>query len=233
MGGNAVKLACERLRRELEEWAKLNYGPSAAFANGGIQVGAEKFPLPDVARDFIVSHGGDEFSVKETYSPSTEIPDKTLYGNPSPSYPFAAHVAEVEVDPDTGRVKVLGYWAVHDAGTVLNRSAATGQVVGGVAQGIGWVLMEDFKTANGHVQNRSLLDYRMPGSSDIPMVAVEFLEIEDPNGPFGAKSVGEMAIDPVPGAISNAIAHALGSRGHDLPLSPERLWRMMRDKSQD
>ncbi len=232
MGGNAVKQACERLRNELANWVKQHYGPTAVLTGGGVEVGQEQHALAEVARDFISCHGGDAFSVKETYTPATELPDRTLYGNPSPSYPFAAHVAEVEVDPDTFRVKVIGYWAVHDAGMVLNRPAATGQVVGGVAQGIGWVTMEDFKVSQGQVQNRSLLDYRMPGSSDVPPVTVEFLETEDPNGPFGAKSVGEMAIDPVPGAISNAIAHALGVRGHDLPLAPERLWRIMQEQPQ-
>lgn len=228
MGGNAVKLAAEKLQDEIEKFIFEQSKSTTEFDDRKKYVGQEPYSLADIAKAYASTHAGDELTVKASYSPDTEFPDKkTYYGNPSPAYPFAAHVAEVEVDSETGRVRVVGYWAVHDAGMVLNLTSAIGQVVGGVAQGIGWVTMEDFKVQNGKVQNGSLLDYRMPGISDVPPVTVEFVEVPDPHGPFGAKSVGEMAIDPVPGAIANAIANALGKRGYDLPLSPERLWRVM------
>ncbi|MCL6517562.1 xanthine dehydrogenase family protein molybdopterin-binding subunit [Alicyclobacillus sp.] len=260
MGGNAIRLAAERLRDALANFVAEALGPGARFAGGVARVpgpdgraapGAPEageggspapgvaetfgkvYDLAELARLYRARHAGDALEVRASYTPQTDFPGKDFYGNPSPAYPFAAHVAEVEVDPETGRARVIGYWAVHDAGVVLNRVAATGQVVGGVAQGIGWALMEDLRTHRGAVQNLTLLDYRMPGVADVPPVTVEFVEVPDPHGPFGAKSVGEVAIDPAPAAVANAIAHALGVRGHALPLTAESLWRLQRDARRD
>ncbi|WP_051663275.1 xanthine dehydrogenase family protein molybdopterin-binding subunit [Alicyclobacillus macrosporangiidus] len=229
IGGNAVRLAAERLREALERFAEEALGPGARWRDGVAEADGKVYDLAELARLYRARHAGDVLEARASYTPDTDFPDPSFYGNPSPAYPFAAHVAEVEVDPETGRARVTGYWAVHDAGVVLNRAAATGQVVGGVAQGIGWALMEDLKTHSGAVQNLSLLDYRMPGMADVPPVVVEFVEVPDPHGPFGAKSVGEVAIDPVPAAVANAIAHALGVRGKALPLTGEVIWRALHD----
>lgn len=213
MGGSAVQMAAEQLRDKLADFAESQ---------------PESFPsLGALAVAYRRANAGDEPTTRATYAPDTQFPDQTYYGNPSPSYPFAAHVAEVEVDQETGRVRVIGYWAVHDAGVVLNRVTAVGQVVGGIAQGVGWATMENFIVHAGEVRNPSLMDYRMPGAADMPPVEVDFVESPDPHGPFGAKSVAEVAIDPVAAAIANAIAHATGRRGYDLPLSPERVWRLL------
>lgn len=162
------------------------------------------------------------------HHPKTVMPDATKYGNASAAYPFAAHVAEVEVDCDTGQVSVVGYWAAHDSGTVLNPQTARGQVLGGIAQGLGWVLMEDVVMRDGVVRNPNFLDYRIPGAGDMPPhVEVEFVDAYEPNGPRGAKSVGEVALNPVIGAIANAIYNATGLRCKDLPISPERMWRAL------
>ncbi|MCL6452969.1 MAG: xanthine dehydrogenase family protein molybdopterin-binding subunit [Alicyclobacillus sp.] len=227
MGGNAVKLAAEQLRQQLTVFAQGEYGADVELIGGVVQSGGAAHSLAEVAARYRSRYAGDTLEVRASYRPETDFPGKDFYGNPSPAYPFAAHVAEVEVDPETGRVRVVGYWAVHDAGVVLNRTAAIGQVVGGVAQGIGWATMEDLVVAEGQVKNLSLLDYRMPGASDIPPVSVSFVEVPDPHGPFGAKSVGEVAIDPAPAAVANAIANAIGARGRHLPLSPERVWRLL------
>lgn len=232
MGGNAVKLAAEQFRDQIITFVQSEYGPTAVFENGVISADAEEYGLSDVVSAYRSRYAGDVLEVRASYRPDTDFPGKDFYGNPSPAYPFAAHVAEVEVDPETGRVKVIGYWAVHDAGVVINPTTAIGQVVGGVAQGIGWATMEDMIVDAGQVKSLSLLDYRMPGASDIPKVDVAFIEVPDPHGPFGAKSVGEVAIDPAPAAVANAIAHAIGVRGHDLPLSPERVWRLMNGKEE-
>ena len=164
------------------------------------------------------------------HRPATEAPDATKYGNPSAAYPFAAHVAEVEVDTETGQVQVVGYWAAHDSGTILNPATARSQVIGGVAQGIGWALMEDVTVREGVVRNPNFLDYRIPGGGDIPPVQVEFVDGYEPNGPLGAKSLAEVAINPVVAAIANAVYDATGLQSHDLPLSGAALWARLQER---
>lgn len=227
MGGNATQLAAAQMLQKIVDFAARQFGQPAVVEGGFVRAGGKEYSFEEIALKFRAANAGDELMVRASYIPDTVTPDQTGYGHPSPNYPFAAHVAEVEVDPDTGKIKVVGYWAAHDSGTILNPVAAKGQVVGAVAQGIGWVLMEQLKVQDGRVQNPSLMDYRMPGAADVPQVQVEFIEAPDPNGPFGAKSVGEVALDPVPGAITNAIAHAIGKRGRDLPFTPEKIWRLM------
>ncbi|MET3506762.1 xanthine dehydrogenase family protein molybdopterin-binding subunit [Halalkalibacter oceani] len=229
MGGNAVHLAAKEVKRKMLELVKEMTGEDGVFCHEGIQVNDRVLTLEELAASYRGLHAGDQLTVRATYSPDTDRPDKTYYGHPSPNYPFTAHVAEVEVDPDTGRVKLVGYWAVHDSGTIINEVGAKSQVYGAVAQGIGWVTMEELKVKEGKVQNPTIMDYRMPGAADIPPIEIAFIDGSDPHGPFGAKSVGEVAIDPVPGAIANAIAQAIGKRGRALPLNPEAVWRLAND----
>jgi CO/xanthine dehydrogenase Mo-binding subunit len=224
MGGNAVQLAAEQFKSKLLSFLEERFNNKGEFHAESVRVGDNTYSLEEIAGFYRSAHAGEELVIRATYVPDTELPDSTFYGDPSPNYPFAAHVAEVEVDPDTGKTKVTGYWAVHDSGVIIHQVRAKSQVIGAVAQGIGWVTMEELKYADGKVQNPSILDYRMPGAADIPDIHVEFIEEPDPNGPLGAKSVGEVALDPVPGAIANAIAHAIGIRGHELPLTPEKVW---------
>lgn len=233
IGGYAVLKAAKAMLRRLEELAASTLDNTAVYADGVIRHGEKEYTLAEAAMWHRTANAGELLTVKETHTTDVELPDATLYGDPSPNYPFAAHVAEVEVDPESGRVRVVGYWAAHDSGTIIHETMARSQVVGAVAQGIGWATMEDFVVTDGRVQNPSMMDYRMPGVKDIPPVEVTFIEGEDPHGPFGAKSVGEVALDPVPGAIANAIAHALGKRGRRLPLSPEHVWRLMNEGSED
>ncbi|MBW4084579.1 xanthine dehydrogenase family protein molybdopterin-binding subunit [Paenibacillus sp. S150] len=227
MGGNAVRMAAGSIRRVILELAAEVLGEGVQWQEGTLIHEGRSYSLSDASAWYRARHAGEELEIKETYVPDTVLPDATYYGHPSPNYPFAAHVAEVEVDPDTGRTRVVGYWAVHDSGTIIHETMAKGQVFGAVAQGIGWVTMEDFVVKEGRVMNPSLMDYRMPGAKDIPQIEVAFIQEADPHGPMGAKSIGEVALDPVPGAIANAIAHATGKRGYDLPLSAERVWRML------
>jgi CO/xanthine dehydrogenase Mo-binding subunit len=163
------------------------------------------------------------------FRPDTEWPDETKYGNPSVAYPFCAHVAEVAVDTATGQAALVGYWAVHDSGTIINPMAARSQVVGAVAQGVGWALLEDVVQRDGTMRNANLLDYRIPGAGDMAEVVVEFADGYEPNGPLGAKSLAEAAINPVAAAIANAIYDAVGVRCEQLPMSPERIWWALAD----
>lgn len=137
---------------------------------------------------------------------------------------FATHIADVEVDPETGKVDVIRYTAVQDAGKAIHPSYVEGQMQGGVAQGIGWALHEAyFYDAQGKLRNASLLDYRMPTALDVPMIETIIVEVPSPDHPYGVRGVGEVPIVPPPAAIANALYDAVGVRLHDLPMSPDRV----------
>jgi CO/xanthine dehydrogenase Mo-binding subunit len=137
---------------------------------------------------------------------------------------FATHICDVEVDPETGHVKVLRYTAVQDVGRAIHPSYVEGQIQGGVAQGVGWALNEEYVyDKNGRLDNPGFLDYRMPVCSDMPMIEAVMVEVPNPRHPFGAKGVGEVPIVPPMAAVANAIADAVGTRMRHLPMSPPKL----------
>ena len=134
---------------------------------------------------------------------------------------FATHVVDVEVDPDTGKVTILRYTATQDVGKAIHPSYVEGQIQGGVVQGIGWALNEEFVYHDdGSMVNASFLDYRMPTSLDLPMIDTVLLEVPNPGHPYGVRGVGEVPIVPPPAALANAIYRATGKRMTDLPMSP-------------
>ena len=149
---------------------------------------------------------------------------------------FTTHVVDVEVDPETGKVEILRYTAVHDVGQAIHPSYVEGQIQGGVAQGIGWALNEEyFYNDQGVMTNSSLLDYRMPTSLDLPMLDTILVEVTNPTHPFGLRGIGEPPIIPPPAAIANAIYRAVGVRMEVLPMSPgrilEALWQKGRKEN--
>ena len=142
---------------------------------------------------------------------------------------FATHIVDVEVDPDTGKVTVLDYTAIQDVGKAIHPSYVEGQIQGGVVQGIGWALNEEYRfNADGRMENSSFLDYRMPTSLDLPMIGTVIVEVANPGHPYGVRGVGEVPIVPPMAAVANAIYHAIGVRMNKLPMSPdailESLW---------
>ena len=142
---------------------------------------------------------------------------------------FAVHIVDVEVDPETGKVTVLRYTALQDVGKAIHPSYVEGQIQGGVVQGIGWALNEEYVyNKSGVMDNSSFLDYRMPTSLDLPMIDTVIVEIANPGHPFGIRGVGEVCIVPPMGAMANAIHNAIGVRMDVLPMSPgnvlEALW---------
>ena len=142
---------------------------------------------------------------------------------------FSTQVADVEVDPDTGKVTILDFTIVQDAGKAVHPSYVEGQMQGGVVQGIGWALNEEyFFNKDGQMVNSSFLDYRMPTSLDLPMINTIIVEVANPRHPFGVRGVGEVPIVPPMAAIANAISRAIGVRMTHLPMSPgavlEALW---------
>jgi xanthine dehydrogenase molybdenum-binding subunit len=137
---------------------------------------------------------------------------------------FATHIVDVEVDPETGKVTILRYTAVQDVGTAIHPSYVEGQIQGGVVQGIGWALNEEYVyDERGVMTNASFLDYRMPTALDLPMIEPVLVEVANPGHPYGVRGVGEVPIVPPPAAIANAIYRAVGVRMTELPMSPGRL----------
>ncbi|MDE2900019.1 MAG: xanthine dehydrogenase family protein molybdopterin-binding subunit [Chloroflexota bacterium] len=137
---------------------------------------------------------------------------------------FAVHVVDVEVDPETGKVEVLRYTAAQDVGQPIHPSYVEGQIQGGVVQGIGWALNEEYYLdAEGRMVNSSFLDYRMPIALDVPLVETLLVTVPSPGHPYGARGVGEVPIVPPPAAVANAIYHATGVRMMDLPMSPVKV----------
>ncbi len=143
---------------------------------------------------------------------------------PGPGPSIGVHVVDVEVDPETGKVEILRYTAVQDAGKAIHPDYVEGQIQGGAVQGIGWALNEEYVyNDNGVMLNSSFLDYRMPTTLDLPMIDTVIVEVANPNHPYGVRGVGEVPIVPPMAAISNAIYDAIGIRMNDLPMSPDKI----------
>jgi xanthine dehydrogenase molybdenum-binding subunit len=147
----------------------------------------------------------------------------------NPGNAFACVIVDVDVDPDTGKVEIERATIIQDVGTAIHPSYVEGQMQGGVAQGVGWALNEEFfYNSDGVMMNASLLDYRMPTALDLPMIETILVEVPNPNHPYGVRGVGEVPIVPPPAAVANAIYRAVGVRLEELPMSPgkvlESLW---------
>ena len=143
---------------------------------------------------------------------------------------FSTQIVDLEVDPETGKVTILDFTVVQDAGKAIHPSYVEGQMQGGVVQGIGWALNEEyFFSQGGRMENSSFLDYRMPTSLDLPMINTVIVEVANPGHPYGVRGVGEIPIVPPMAAVANGIARATGLRMQNLPMSPgailEALWK--------
>ena len=137
---------------------------------------------------------------------------------------FGTHICDVEVDRETGRVSVIRYTAIQDVGRAIHPSYVEGQLQGGVAQGVGWALNEEYiYDKNGKLDNPGFLDYRCPVASDLPMIDTVLVEVPNPNHPFGVRGVGEVPIIPPMAAVANAVSNAVGVRLKDLPMSPPKV----------
>jgi CO/xanthine dehydrogenase Mo-binding subunit len=144
---------------------------------------------------------------------------------------FATHMVDVEVDPETGKVTILRYTAVQDAGKAIHPSYVEGQIQGGAAQGIGWALNEEYYMSDkGAMLNSSLLDYRMPTSLDLPMIDTVVVEVANPSHPYGVRGVGEVPIVPPLAAVANAIHDAVGIRMTSLPMNPAAVVKALAEK---
>jgi CO/xanthine dehydrogenase Mo-binding subunit len=149
-----------------------------------------------------------------------------------PGSAFATNIVDLEVDPETGKVTVLRYTALQDAGKAIHPSYVEGQMQGGVVQGIGWALNEEYYMGDdGQMLNSSLLDYRMPTALDLPMIDTVIVEVANPNHPYGVRGVAEVSIVPPLAAMANAIYDAIGVRMTSLPMNPAAIVKALAEKN--
>jgi len=184
----------------------------------------------------VFSHNGDSLDFKAAAAKLSEAGKPIVAsasvraGGVGPA--FATHIVDVEVDAETGKVDILRYTAVQDVGRAIHPSYVEGQIHGGVAQGVGWALNEEyFYDKDGHLLNGSLLDYRMPTALDLPMIETVMVEVPNPNHPYGVRGVGEVPIVPPAAALANAIYRAIGVRINELPLNPPRVLQAILSKA--
>jgi len=221
-----VKAAATRDRFELRGgFISVKGAPEAPWLR--VELGA-------MLRSIHFRNQGDVLSTEAFYDPPNELPDfEKGYGNISSTYAYGAQGAEVEVDEDTGEIRILRFAAVHDVGKVLNPMALKGQMYGAFAQGIGYTLYEEVRSEGGRIQNPNFTDYKIPtiGEMGFP-IDLEFVETDDSTGPYGAKGVGEPGLVPTAPAISNAIYDAVGIRIRHLPITPEKVIAALRERDE-
>ncbi|MDJ0824108.1 MAG: molybdopterin-dependent oxidoreductase [Rhodobacter sp.] len=222
--GKAALRAAEALRRDI--LARTNMGDAARLDLNGSTLtltdGAATHDL-QLAR-LAAGPDGYVLSAEETYDPPTEALDADGQGKPYAVYGYGAQIAEVAVDTRLGTVKARRITAAHDVGRVINPLLAEGQVEGGIAQGLGMALMEEYLP--GRTEN--LHDYLIPTVGDMPEIRSIFVEVPDPEGPMGLKGLGEHVLIPTAPAILNAIRHATGARLTRLPALPHRVLAAIR-----
>ncbi len=219
VSGNAAKLAGEDLRSQILRMANVGDNATIEFGNGKIFV-REKGATHEIDLSSLqLNPQGEVFRGEGQFDPPTEPLDQHGQGSPYGTYGFAAQIADVAVDTQLGTVKVLRIAAAHDVGQSLNPQQVEGQIHGGVAQGLGLALMEEFipgKTENLH-------DYLMPTFGDIPNIKTFIIEDPEPTGPWGAKGIGEPALCATAPAIFGGIYQATGVRVKKAPCTPDRL----------
>lgn len=219
--GTAVHRACRDLLSQLKEWAATELGTTSDWViyDRGVfraqDIPGNSISLADLGR-LSLRHGGP-------------LVGRGAVARLRHAPVFAAHVADVEVDPDTGKVKVLNYTAFQDAGRAVNPAQVEGQIQGGAVQGLGWALLEGYQfDGQGMLLNATLLDYRMPTALDVPPIEPVIVEVPASDGPYGIRGVGEAPIIPPLACLANAIYRATGARLKELPMTPEAIFWAMR-----
>lgn len=221
--GNAVFLCGQDFKRQFQSaLATRLHCPAAGvrLENDEVAAAGTRLSFDEACRLLKDEIGG--ISGYGKFDPDSRLDLKTFKGDPYPTYTYATHLAEVEVDEATGAVRVLRYWAAHDAGRIVNLLGAEGQVEGGIVMGLGMALWEKIVREGGHIQNPNYLNYLLPGARDIPdELHTVFVANADRTGPYGAKGLAEASIIPVPAAVAAAIADAVGARPDRMPMGPE------------
>lgn len=212
----ATHAAIEDLRAQLKELAVARLGwPEDATSVRGAEIWRSDLEEKLSWRE-LLEQTGATVTGRGTYQ-GTQFQDHVTG--------FAAQIAEVHVDPETGQVKLVKFTSAHDVARVLNPLAHQGQINGGIVQGIGYALMEELTVEDGRVTSLSFGDYKLPTMRDLPELRTVLVEAEQGVGPYNVKAIGEVPMSPVAAAIANAIADACGARVRQLPLTAERVYR--------
>lgn len=227
--GNAVRAAAIEMKKQLfavaaptlkAEAEDLDIRDGKIFIKGSPE---RSMPFAEAVVAAQAASKGKMVEVAGSYHPEGK-------GIVSPAYSFVAVVAEVEVDNETGQVRVDRLTVAHDCGQPINPMSVEGQVEGSLHMGVGYALTEQVLWDNGQMLNPSFMDYRVPTALDMPDVKLIEVLTDEPEGPFGAKESGEGCVAPVAPAIANAIYNAVGVRVKDLPITPEKILRALREK---
>jgi len=223
ISGGAVKKAAEKVREQvLRMAAQMLETPVENLTCGDNRVS----PAGESRKSATMT----EIALHSMYKEKTQIMDGASHFNTDSPPPFCATFAEVEVDTETGVVRVLHMATAVDPGTAINPAQAEGQVEGAVAQGLGYALTEELVLDDaGRPMNANFLDYKIFGAKDMPKLTTILVETDEPLGPFGAKSISEVPINGPAPAIANAIFHAIGVRFRKLPIRPEDVLRALRE----
>ena len=225
MNGNAIIVAAKKIKDMLIpvmfSQFDLNQIHDVGFAHDRVFVKANPkkgMTFAECVYKALRGRRGEPLTAFGSYTPRNR-------GLVSPAFSFGAQVAEVEVDPDTGLVKVERMYTGHDCGVPLNKMGVEGQLEGAIQMGLGYALMEELVMDQGHTLNTTFLDYKMPTAQDMPPSESVEVETYEPEGPFGAKEAGEGLAIPTAPAIAGAVYEAIGYRCKDLPITPEKVLR--------
>jgi CO/xanthine dehydrogenase Mo-binding subunit len=223
--GKAAQMAGEKLRREILKLAGACGCANILWNEDPIVIrdGEESRPL--ALSHLPLDQYGYVITSEATFDPPTSPLDENGQGVPYSVFGFGAHMAEIEVDKELGTIRVLRVTAAHDVGRAINPTLIEGQIEGGVAQGLGMALMEEFFPGKGE----NLHDYLIPSAGDIPPIESILIEDPSPIGPFGAKGIGEQAVIPTAPAILNALHDAVGIRLRRIPAIPDRVLAAIRE----
>jgi CO/xanthine dehydrogenase Mo-binding subunit len=227
MSGNAILRAARKLRDRLAPVAAKELGvpeDALVWADGMVRAasGETGISLPELVR--AAGTARVDTSVLNTFHARSGVFDPEAgQGHTFPDYTFGTHAAEVEVDTDTGDVRVLKYAACHDVGRAINPVRVQGQIIGAAAQGLGYALTEDCAAEDGQPMSSLFADYLIPTAMDLPDISVAFLESGEGRGPLNARGIGEPPIGPPAATVASAIEDAIGVRPQALPITPERV----------
>jgi xanthine dehydrogenase molybdenum-binding subunit len=235
IAGNSAQRAARKAREKILRLAaaKLGCSEDELDLRGGHVVreesGESRIELPRLLRSLHFEEKNEVVMTSEYYEPPSVAQDREFKGDVSASYAFGTHVVELEVDTETGLIRILKVTAAHDVGRVVNSLGIEGQIEGGVAMGMGYAISEHLLVERGSVLNPSFRDYKLTTAPQVPEIDMHFIETRDPEGPAGAKGVGEAPAICVPAAIANALDNATGIRFYELPFTPERVLRRLKE----
>ena len=226
VSGRASQLAGEHLRAQIIHLAEAEEDANLRLDGSTLWVQDKNGEHSILLSDLLPRTNGDVLVGEGTFDPPTTKLDENGQGSPYATYGFGAHIAEVEVDLKLGTTRALRLAAAHDVGKTVNPTQVEGQIQGGVAQGLGMALMEEY--VQGVTEN--LHDYLIPTVGDMPDIEILLIEDPEPLGPFGAKGIGEHALIPTAPAILGGIRQATGVSIHRIPATPDRVLQAIQQK---